>query len=695
MNFFRRMGLGPKFASLFVLLGTIPTLIVSYIAYQATETILTKTGNQFADMARNVADKIDRNLFERYGDVQAFGLNEVVRSKDQWYKNDSTPLVTAMNKYVDTYDIYYLTILVDLEGKVIAVNNADQDGKAINTAFLFEKSYADAAWFKACSSKSFTTSMPFSAEDNTAANGTYIEDVAVDEDVKRAYPGDDGYTIGFSAPVYDADGNVIAYWSNRSKFSNVESIFVQAYQDVKDTFPGAQFRLLNSRGALLLEYSPEHEGAQVKHDPVNFARENLVEQGSSAAKHAIEGKSGCEWVIDPRDGEEDAVGYAHLVGAMGYPGMNWAILAGTTRDNVMHAAGIVLSRWEILFATIGSVIASAVGVFFCLRIVRSIVNPIKALVAQMTEGSAQINDAASQVASSSQQLAEGASEQASSLEETSSALEEMAAMTRNNADGAQRASDLANKVRQAADQGDTTMKRLNETVESMAQSSGEVSKIIKVIEEIAFQTNLLALNAAVEAARAGEHGKGFAVVAEEVRNLAQRSATAARDSTELISKSVERTREGSTISASAAKAMQSIVGDVAQVAELLSQINRASREQSQGVEQINSAASQLDQITQQNAAGAEESASAAEQLSAQAETIKALVGDLARTVGLSHAAEPAKAVIKREQKSHAKAGKRPLAAPSRPKPARGAAPIESRAAVKSDAAAPLPELSEF
>ena len=233
----------------------------------------------------------------------------------------------------------------------------------------------------------------------------------------------------------------------------------------------------------------------------------------------------------------------------------------------------------------------------------------------------------------SQSLAQGASEQASSLEETSSALEEMASMTRQNADNANQANGAAKEANAMALEGVNSMKRMADAIERIKNSASETAKIIKTIDEIAFQTNLLALNAAVEAARAGEAGKGFAVVAEEVRNLARRSAEAAKTTADLIEGAQKNAEAGVNVSTEVAKNLSGIQDKAGKVATLIAEIAAASKEQSQGIDQVNTAVSEMDKVVQQNAANAEESASASEELSSQAQELSAMVEDLSAIVG--------------------------------------------------------------
>ena len=264
---------------------------------------------------------------------------------------------------------------------------------------------------------------------------------------------------------------------------------------------------------------------------------------------------------------------------------------------------------------------------------RSTAKPIGRAVNSLLECAEQVGAASSQVAAASQQLASGSSEQAASLEVTSSSLEELASMSRANADNANHANVLMTETREIVDDANKSMADLTESMRDITQASGETAKIIKTIDEIAFQTNLLALNAAVEAARAGEAGAGFAVVADEVRNLAMRAAEAARNTAELIEGTVSRVQGGAGLVDKTFQAFSQVAVSTGKARDLVAEIAEASREQAQGVDQINKAVIEMDHVVQRNAANSEESAGASQELNSQAELMKNLVGDLVSVVG--------------------------------------------------------------
>jgi len=247
------------------------------------------------------------------------------------------------------------------------------------------------------------------------------------------------------------------------------------------------------------------------------------------------------------------------------------------------------------------------------------------LVSQVRSGTDTIATASSQIASGNQDLSSRTEEQASSLEETASSMEELTSTVKQNADNARQANQLAQSASGIAIKGGDVVGQVVGTMASINESSRKIVDIIAVIDGIAFQTNILALNAAVEAARAGEQGRGFAVVASEVRNLAQRSAAAAKDIKQLISDSVEKVESGSQLVDQAGATMNEIVASITRVTDIMSEITSASVEQSSGIEQVNTAIVQMDQVTQQNAALVEQAAAAAESMQDQAARLSEVV----------------------------------------------------------------------
>ena len=296
-------------------------------------------------------------------------------------------------------------------------------------------------------------------------------------------------------------------------------------------------------------------------------------------------------------------------------------------NRIADGAAASLSSASLVLV-VGLALAVAVGIVLAVVITVSITRPVKRIADVLSEGAEQVASASGELSEASQQLAEGSSELASSIEETSATLQESASMVHQNNENTKQAAMLSRQAMDSAEGGNREMAEMMVSMGELKKSSDDIAKIIKVIDEIAFQTNILALNAAVEAARAGEAGMGFAVVAEEVRNLAQRSAQAAKDTAAIIERNIELSQAGVAVAGRVKASLEDISAGARKVSELVDEITAASQEQAQGIEQINKAIQQMDQVTQGTAAGAEESASASEELNAQAESMKEAVQNL-------------------------------------------------------------------
>lgn len=351
-------------------------------------------------------------------------------------------------------------------------------------------------------------------------------------------------------------------------------------------------------------------GPAIKMMVVNIG--NLVQEMNALTKSALEGK------LDIRGNEEAFTGsYREIVA-----GVNKTLDAVMGPINEASAVLEKVAGKDMTARVKGDYRGDHAKIKESLNL--AVQNLDKALQ-QVAIGAEQVASASVQVSTGGQQLSQGASEQASSLEEISSNLQEMSSMTKQNALNAREAKGVADYARGSADKGVESMTRMSGAISKIKTSSDATAKIVKTIDEIAFQTNLLALNAAVEAARAGDAGKGFAVVAEEVRNLAMRSAEAAKNTANLIEEAVKNSENGVAINAEVLKNFEDITEKINKVSQVVAEIAAASEQQDQGIGQINKAVEQLNQVTQQNAANAEESASAAEEMSSQSEEMRSMI----------------------------------------------------------------------
>ncbi len=370
------LGIRGRLITFFLLFGIAPAALVLGILLSQTKLFQDAMSTRVLDVATQINDVIDRSLFERYGDVQAFALNRAATNPKNWRNHDDqNPLISAMNGYMKGYGIYKLMLLVDTQGRVLATNTVNAKGQPLATDHLYDKSYADAPWLRDALTGNFLAG-------KNGLTGTVVEQPSINAEVARIY-NQDGYTITFAAPVRDENGQVVAVWANFADFGLVEAI-VATYYDQLAAYgmDGAEVTVLDREGRVLVDYDPSFRGfkglGDYGRDFTVIGKLNLAANGVEAAERAVAGERGIITSQHARKKIEQVSGYARSVGVYDYPGMGWSTLVRIEPRQVFAAWNTMIM---VMLVAVTLAVAAIVGAGYAIGNIFS--KPIRNLTATM------------------------------------------------------------------------------------------------------------------------------------------------------------------------------------------------------------------------------------------------------------------------------------------------------------------------
>ncbi len=659
-NKIKKSSLSTKIAGLALFVLIFQGSLSFFNVHNVSKSFKDKINEEFKLYAADLGEKVSAQLYERYGDVQAFAINDVIQNLN------SAAIAPKLDKYVSMYGIYDLIIVVDKYGRLVGANSKDGSGKSVNFKNLQNYNFSETQWFKSVLKGEFT-------EDKVNSyTGTYVEDFIEDPLMKSAF-GENRFGSSFSAPIRDGKGNVIGVISNRAGKRWFENEMTNTYEDLhKLGFKDLEVTLTNKDGKMIsfIGTDEKTQKMEIVTDENKILKEDFVKMHTGVSKIIASTKSGAVVSRYETDPDADLVGYHIIENKKSIAAMGWSSFVHDNQGDAYEEATDAVKEFYIVLA---------IGIFICLGMAlwvgRAIAKSLANSSITLGDNAKEVYQAAEKIATSSQQLSVAARQQASALQETVTAVDEITATVQKNSESAERSRDVSSDSISACEKGKKTVQDMmsaitdieatnmaasnqmadsNQQLVEMTKLIHDISNKTKVINEIVFQTKLLSFNASVEAARAGEYGKGFAVVAEEVGNLAKMSGEASKEISILLEQSVQKvnfivadskTKVDQMITTSKNKIktgidtavkcndeLDTILHNVQEVDSMITEISTASREQATGIRQIAGAFAQMEQVTQQNALAAQSSASAGEELKAQSDSLQDIVSDLNRLV---------------------------------------------------------------